>query len=188
MDIYQIIWQYNSSWSMERIIWLGIGFTLLCICIGLGIYMQKIKISQALASITLYVFWGIVLGATVYNRATTVRQYELIPLWSWKEVLIRHNWPLLREILLNCILLMPMGILIPIALDRTIRIKYALVVGIIVSAIIECSQLMFMKGLFEWDDILHNGLGCMVGCWIANKMLNRKRESILERKTNNEYI
>ena len=21
-----------------------------------------------------------------------------------------------------------------------------------------------MRGLFEWDDMIHNGLGCMVGC------------------------
>lgn len=30
-------------------------------------------------------------------------------------------------------------------------------------AMIKTSQLVFMRGLFEWDDMIHNGLGCMVG-------------------------
>ena len=32
-----------------------------------------------------------------------------------------------------------------------------------ISAVIETSQLVFMCGLFDWDDMIHNGLGCMVG-------------------------
>lgn len=31
------------------------------------------------------------------------------------------------------------------------------------SAVIETGQLVLCRGLFEWDDILHNGLGCMAG-------------------------
>lgn len=28
--------------------------------------------------------------------------------------------------------------------------------------------LFFMRGLFEWDDMIHNGLGCMIGCMVTN--------------------
>ena len=24
------------------------------------------------------------------------------------------------------------------------------------------------RGLFEWDDMIHNALGCMLGCWVMN--------------------
>ena len=56
------------------------------------------------------------------------------------------------------------------------KIKWcqALVVGILISAIIEFSQLIFMRGLFEWDDMIHNGLGCMIGCLFANIFLKKK--------------
>ena len=37
-----------------------------------------------------------------------------------------------------------------------------------ISAVIETSQLVFMRGLFEWDDMIHNGLGCMVGCLVVD--------------------
>ena len=36
---------------------------------------------------------------------------------------------------------------------------------------IETSQLITMRGLFEWDDMIHNGLGCMVGAVLVNWMI-----------------
>ena len=50
-------------------------------------------------------FLGIVLASTVFTREVEVRQYKLIPFWSWREVVIHHDMELLQEILLNCILL-----------------------------------------------------------------------------------
>ena len=44
-------------------------------------------------------------------------------------------------------------------------------VGIAVSSAIEISQLLLCRGLFEFDDIIHNSLGCMLGCLLGNRML-----------------
>lgn len=44
----------------------------------------------------------------------------------------------------------------------------ALLFGVMISAVIETSQLVFMCGLFDWDDMIHNGLGCMVGCLVVD--------------------
>ena len=55
-----------------------------------------------------------------------------------------------------------------------------LLVGITVSSAIEISQLWFCRGLFEFDDIIHNSLGCMLGCLLGNRllmMLGRKEQS-----------
>lgn len=41
-----------------------------------------------------------------------------------------------------------------------------------VSVVIECCQLVFKCGLFEWDDMIHNGIGCMLGDMIGNTILN----------------
>lgn len=46
-----------------------------------------------------------------------------------------------------------------------------LVFGIIVSTGIELLQLILCRGLFEFDDIIHNGFGCMVGTVVGNKVL-----------------
>lgn len=41
-----------------------------------------------------------------------------------------------------------------------------MLIGIVTSAMIETCQLVFYRGLFEWDDMIHNGIGCMIGCVI----------------------
>ena len=46
-----------------------------------------------------------------------------------------------------------------------------LLVGITVSSAIEISQLWLCRGLFEFDDIIHNSLGCMLGCLLGNRLL-----------------
>lgn len=70
--------------------------------------------------------------------------------------------------------LLPAGVLLPIIANHKIKWYQALAVGILVSAIIEFSQLIFMRGLFEWDDMIHNGLGCMIGCLFANIFRKKK--------------
>ena len=69
---------------------------------------------------------------------------------------------------LNFILLLPAGILLPLIANHKIKWYQALLIGILLSATIELSQLIFMRGLFEWDDMIHNGLGCMAGCLFTN--------------------
>ena len=86
-------------------------------------------------------------------------------------------WTLLKENLLNCILLLPVGVLLPIIANHKVKWYQALVIGILVSAIIEFSQLIFMRGLFEWDDMIHNGLGCMIGCMVTNYIMNVWRKN-----------
>ncbi|MEI3316580.1 VanZ family protein [Eubacterium ramulus] len=96
------------------------------------------------------------------------RQYELLPFWSWREVICNHDRELLKENLLNFILLLPAGILLPLIANHKIKWYQALLIGILMSATIELSQLIFMRGLFEWDDMIHNGLGYMAGCLFTN--------------------
>ena len=68
---------------------------------------------------------------------------------------------LLQENLLNCVLLMPVGILLPVIAGHKVRWRTALMIGVLTSAVIETSQLVFMRGLFEWDDMIYNGMGCI---------------------------
>ena len=73
--------------------------------------------------------------------------------------------------LIHIFLLLPAGILLPLIANHKIKWYQALVIGILMSATIELSQLIFMRGLFEWDDMIHNGLGCMAGCLFTNNFV-----------------
>lgn len=91
---------------------------------------------------------------------------------------MNHSRSLFIENLLNMILLFPVGILLPIILDSRLRLSMVYLIGVIISAVIETSQLLFKRGLFEWDDMIHNGLGCMLGCLVVNAVMiecRRKR-------------
>lgn len=88
------------------------------------------------------------------------------PLWSWKMVLKYHNLQLLWQILLNILLFVPLGTLM--ALNRNRRAKIIVLIGFGLSLCIELCQLVFRLGLFEWDDILHNGAGSAVGMLVVN--------------------
>lgn len=84
-----------------------------------------------------------------------------MPLWSWQEVLLGHDLQLLWQILLNILLFVPLGILLSINRGRSAKIT--VLAGFGLSFCIELCQLVFRLGLFEWDDILHNGGGCALG-------------------------
>ena len=177
MDIYQIWTTYNKQWSKYEILaFVGV-LTLVCIVMAVCVHKKKLNIIQAVAVLALVVFLGIVFGSTVFTRTGTVRQYELVPFWSWRDIIRYHDWTLLKENLLNCILLLPAGGLLPVIVNHKIKWYRALVVGISISAIIEFSQFIFMRGLFEWDDMLHNGLGCMIGGIIMNYIMNIWRKN-----------
>lgn len=173
MDLYQIWTAHNRPWSMREIV---LFLIILSVCSFFSIraaHRHQIKIYQALASLALLVYLGVVSASTVFTRMPTVRQYELIPFWSWYEVFIKHSRSLLVENLLNILLLLPAGVLLPIIFARRLRPSVAFMIGALISAVIEVSQLILRRGLFEWDDMFHNGLGCMLGCLIVNAVMER---------------
>lgn len=168
MDIYQIWTTYNKKWSKYEILAFSVILLLTVIIMAYCLWKKKLNIIQAGAVVAMVIFLGIVFGSTVFTRTSTVRQYELMPLWSWRAIIRYHDWGLLKEDLLNCILLLPAGALLPVIANRKVKWYQALLFGVLISAVIETSQLVFMRGLFEWDDMIHNGLGCMVGCLVVN--------------------
>ena len=46
--------------------------------------------------------------------------------------------------------------------------KGAMVVGLLISVVIEVLQFVFKRGLCEVDDVIHNVLGCMIGYGVAS--------------------
>lgn len=174
MDIYQIFITHNRAWSKREIMVFGLILIGAVIVLGISVSGEKIRKSQAAAALALIMFLEIVLGSTVFTRAPGIREYELMPFWSWKKIFFYGNMGLLQENLLNCILLMPMGCLLPVIMGHQVKLKNAFAAGFICSACIEVSQLIFKRGLFEWDDMIHNSLGCLLGCFLVNIIVKKK--------------
>ena len=77
-----------------------------------------------------------------------------------------------EEIFLNVLLLMPMGVLLYAAFGRRFGMIRITAAGFAVSFCIEFLQLVLKRGLFEWDDMIHNTLGVYLGCWICKKIMD----------------
>lgn len=167
--IYEIWMTHNRAWSPRELVCFAILFLLAAAVLSTLVLAKKITVSQEIATLLAVVFLGIVFASTVFTRTPTEeRKYCLELFWSWKKAFGAHSQVALKEILLNSILLAPLGFLLPFIFKKHIKIRQALLCGFLVSASIECCQLVMRRGLFEWDDMIHNAFGCMLGCVIAN--------------------
>ena len=124
---------------------------------------QKNKvISASTALMVTYIF--IVFSSTVFCRPEkSYYDYNLMPFWSYRNIIKYHNMKLLSEDILNCILLLPVGVLCQISFGKSV--KRAALLGFCISVTIEVLQLVLKRGLFEFDDIFHNTIGCAAGAY-----------------------
>ena len=67
-----------------------------------------------------------------------------------------------QEIAFNILMMIPIGALCPVLFEENTIIK-TLATGVICSLLIEVLQYFFKRGYFEFDDILHNTLGVLIG-------------------------
>lgn len=194
MDIYQIFITYNRMWSWREIVCFSIVVLVAFLLLYRAVRDGRIQMVQAIAFMLLLAFLGIVFESTVFTRTTIRRQAELVPFWSWKAIIRYHDRELLKEDLLNCILLLPVGVLLPFVRNKVTKARDAFVAGFLISLCIETSQLILARGLFEWDDMIHNAFGCMVGCILVNQLfrcyqtLKVKRQKNVGSKNSHESI
>ena len=100
--------------------------------------------------------------STVFFRNTGQLQYDFMPFWSYRDYFNGVNGGLLAENIMNVVVFVPVG-LVAGATFRSMSWKKVLVIGICLSVGIETLQFVFRKGFSEFDDVMHNTLGCLIG-------------------------
>ena len=181
MDLYQIFIEHNRPWSSFEIICYFIMLILLFFVYIFLYKCGKVNKVQIIAGLLLFTYYCIVLESTVFTRKNQgYHAYELEVFWSWKEVIRYHSREMLKENLLNIALLFPFGILLPFSFYKRLRWWQGLAMGLIASVIIEVLQLILCRGLFEFDDMIHNGFGCMLGSILAGVLFQRVINSNLQ--------
>ena len=118
-----------------------------------------------------------VLMSTVFTRLKHAKMnYNLELFWSYKRAFAGDKG-LAVEIVLNMVMFLPMGFLITYVIEfiaayvrkrgfRKAVVRLSLLVGLVCSAAIEVLQLLLHRGLFEWDDMVSNTIGFLVGAGI----------------------
>ena len=148
--------------SLDSRLWLL--FAIATALIWLPVLIRKRR-AYAMRGVITYAL--LILMVTLFSReGIHQRPPELLPFWSWVKVFRHRNWELLYQIILNVLLFFPLGALLCCCkwIRKTTHPLLTIwLIGLGFSACIEVSQLLFHLGLFEWDDMIHNSLGCFLG-------------------------
>ena len=103
---------------------------------------------------------------TVIGRKTGIGQVELTPFWSYSHPELR------MEIILNYVLFIPLGLLLYLCLGEKFGLRVVMA-GFLLSVSIELIQLTFIIGVFEFDDMIGNTIGCFAGT-VAGMLIKNK--------------
>ena len=101
----------------------------------------------------------------VFRPSQFSYKHHFAPLWSYMAIKQGYN-ELIAENILNVLLFIPIGFLFYMVI-KSARWWAALIFGAIISITIECCQFAFNRGSAEFDDVIHNVLGCMLGYGIV---------------------
>ena len=124
---------------------------------------RRITPRQLLAAYILFILMETILG-----RKAGVGRVELVPFWSYSHPELR------MEIVLNYILFIPLGCLLYLCFGEKFGLRVVLA-GFLISAMVELIQLLFNIGLFEFDDMIGNTVGCLIGA-VVGKLIRKKKK------------
>lgn len=100
------------------------------------------------------------------NKIIYEGNYAILkPIYSFELAKIQPEF--YREMLMNIFLFVPLGLSLPYVLSirqgKYVIIK-SIVIGLLLSIIIEYCQYYFCIGTCEVDDAIMNGIGVIIGC------------------------
>ncbi|MCR5459438.1 MAG: VanZ family protein [Acetatifactor sp.] len=124
----------------------------------------------------------VVLSATLFMRYPSAMNDQVYPLFSsYYDSLILGDMGSWRNILYNYAMFMPLGFLLPLGWKKMQRSRRILLIGFLCSLLIECTQLLTHRGMFEADDLLGNTLGALIGFGLF--LLLRKLVKSVQKKS-----
>lgn len=173
MDLTQLIISYNPAWTRREMAFFVLVFAVAFVVLAFRVRAGRMRAWQMVASLALLTYVAVVYASCVFTRMPTGRhtaEPELF--WSWAEVIFHHDKGLLKENLLNMVMLFPAGVLTPLAAGKRLSVARLILCGVVLSGGIEVLEYVLERGLFEWDDIVHNTLGFVMGGLVGRLMLH----------------
>ncbi len=129
--------------------------------IAAGIVIVLIIGTRKLAFSLLVGYVFLVFSDTVLIRMVVQVRYELLPFWSYRDYFNGTDTSLMKQIIANVIMFIPIGFL-----SGMLKGWKGIYIGACFSVVIEVTQLITRRALFEFDDIIHNTIGTIVGVTI----------------------
>ena len=158
------LWEgYHPHWSPRLALdGLLIVLTVLVLFLVLNL-LGKTRFRQGLSAVVLTIYLTFVLGSTVFTRDPGQFMAPNLYLFaSYRVLLASPSYLDAKGIVLNMLLLMPIGLLLPIILQKRFFL-WPVLAGFGCSLAIELMQYVFRCGMFDVDDLLNNTIGVWIG-------------------------
>lgn len=140
---------------------------------GLRRKFQQTQYWKAGIAILLLFWTAVILFGTVGHRTegTGLMEPILKPLYSYYLAFNGGSRELLRESFMNVVLFYPAGLLgcevLPKGWNPAAKIAFIAILFALLSIGIESCQYLFVLGLAETDDVLHNTFGAVLGALVS---------------------
>lgn len=156
-------------------LWLFWSLAVVVVVITFGSYSSNVKDKRKFTLWTLLIEYVlIVFCATVICRASNPsHRIALLPFWIYIEVLNGNPRVTPLDILFNILLLFPIGVLLAGVLPK-IKLWHVFGIGLLLSLTIETLQYVLYKGVAQFDDLVHNSLGCVLGWYLIKRIIQKK--------------
>lgn len=181
--IYFIAYIKNNYSDLIWILLFAIGFYLLfelcgCWC---GKEKHKYAFKGRVYSMLLSLNCSFVFVLTLFDRTKGSYGIVLEPFQSYVDALKNSNTELFLQIVMNIVMYIPLGYLLPCCFEVFQRYRYVLFVVFFSSLTIEGVQKILSVGCFEIDDILNNIIGAILGVMLHIFYIKYKKRRRLRR-------
>ena len=166
-------------------------------------HRRRLLRNIAFALLTLYLLVNLY-ETLLFREITSHPKFQLSLFWSYRAAFGLYkpgqgygfyitSGKLLKQIILNILFYIPLGYLLPFAWPKLAEGKPAsskkrrpcklhpfpwvvVLIGLALSVATEFTQLFFKLGLFEFDDIFNNALGCFIGAALYAALMRRQEK------------
>ena len=176
---------------------LGAEFTLLVFLLVASSVLEK-KLLQKMATVIFVIYIFVVLYITLLGRTGNQELHiSLVPFWSywvmlrgvfhalcqcdWRGVIQEVkfiSYPAWSSLVLNILLFVPLGLLLPIVKESFGSLKKVFISGFLFSLSIEVTQILTKRGWFDVDDVINNTLGAVIGVILYLRIIDVRCEKI----------
>ena len=104
----------------------------------------------------------ILCSTVIFRKSRGFVRFDFTPFRTYYEFYCRNSAFLLTQAIMNIVIFIPIGLLLRASFP-TVKWWELLLMGCVLSLMIEFCQLTLHKGFCEFDDVMHNTLGCVMG-------------------------
>lgn len=134
---------------------------------------KSITIKQLIVFALISAWLFVVLGLTIFSRgASFTGSINITFLASYINAWNKWSLEEFQLIIFNMLMFAPLGFLLPLLSKKEEKFSMICLTSFLVTLGIETTQLITGRGIFEFDDLIHNFLGSLFGYFIIMAIIN----------------